>query len=74
VVPAYERTDPRLKADMTILQLAGLSTRTLAMISRRLLGVEVSKDTISSSLDLLAGEAERWLTRPISKKFWGTLR
>jgi transposase-like protein len=59
VVPAYERTDPRLKADKAILQLAGLSTRTLAMISRRLLGVEVSKDTISSSLDLLAGEAER---------------
>lgn len=70
VVPAYERTDPRLKADMAILQLAGLSTRTLAMISRRLLGVEVSKDTISSSLDLLAGEAERWLTRPINKRFW----
>jgi putative transposase len=55
---------------MAILQLAGLSTRTLAMISRRLLGVEVSKDTISSSLDLLAGEAERWLTRPINKRFW----
>lgn len=70
VVPAYERTDPRLKADMAVLHLAGLSTRTLSMISRRLLGVEVSKDTISSSLDLLAGEAERWLTRPIEKPYW----
>lgn len=70
VVPAYERTDPRLKADMAVLHLAGLSTRTLAMISRRLLGVEVSKDTISSSLDLIAGEAERWLTRPITKPYW----
>ena len=70
VVPAYERTDPRLKADMAVLHLAGMSSRTLAMISRRLLGVEVSKDTISSSLDLLAGEAEKWLTRPIDKRFW----
>lgn len=70
VVPAYERTDPRLKADMAILHLAGLSTRTLAMISRRLLGVEVTKDTISSSLDLIAGEAERWLTRPVTKHYW----
>jgi putative transposase len=70
VVPAYERTDPRLKADMAILHLAGLSTRTLANISRRLLGVEVTKDTISSSLDLIAGEAERWLTRPVTKRYW----
>lgn len=70
VVPAYERTDPRLKTDMAVLHLAGLSTRTLAMISRRLLGVEVSKDTISSSLDLIAGEAGRWLTRPITKPYW----
>ena len=70
VVPASERTDPRLKADMAVLHLAGLSSRTLAMISKRLLGVEVSKDTISSSLDLLAGEAERWLTRPIERRYW----
>lgn len=70
VVPAYERTDPRLRADMAVLHLAGLSTRTLAMISRRFLGVEVSKDTISGSLDLLAGEAERWLTRPLEKRYW----
>lgn len=70
VVPAYERIDPRLKADMAILHLAGLSSRTLAMISRRLLGVEVSKDTVSSSLDLLAGEAEKWLTRPLDKDYW----
>lgn len=55
---------------MAILQLSGLSTRTLAMISKRLLGVEVSKTAISSSLGLLAGEAERWLTRPINKAFW----
>ena len=70
VVPAYERMDPRLKADMAVLHLAGLSSRTLAMISRRLLGVEVSKDTVSASLDLLAGEAEKWLTRPITKRYW----
>jgi len=70
VVPAHERTDPRLKADMAVLHLAGLSSRTLSMISRRLLGVEVSKDTISASLGLLAGEAEKWLTRPLEKRYW----
>lgn len=69
MVLAFERTDPRLKVDMAVLHLVGLSSRTLAMISKRLLGVIVSKDTISSSLDLLAGEAEKWLTRPIENHF-----
>jgi putative transposase len=70
VIPAYERMDPRLRADMAMLHLAGLSSRTLALISKRLLGVEVSKDTVSSSLELLAGEAGKWLTRPLTKHYW----
>lgn len=70
VIPTYERIDPRIKADMAILHLAGLSTRTLALISRRLLGVEVTKDTISDSLSLISEEALNWLTRPITKKYW----
>jgi len=70
VVPASERIDPRLKADMAVLHLAGLSTRVLSMISRRLLGIEVSKDTVSGSLDLITGEAQKWLTRPLSRRFW----
>ena len=70
VIPAYERVDPRLKADMAVLHLAGLSTRTLALVSRRLLGVEVSKDNVSASLDVLKGEAEKWLTRPLCGRYW----
>lgn len=70
VIPSHERVDPRLKADMAILHLAGLSTRTLGMISHRLLGVDVSKDTISSSLSLVHDEALRWLERPIKGSYW----
>jgi len=70
VVPSYERTDPRLKADMAILHLAGLSTRTLSMVSKKLLGVEVGKDMVTGSLDLVKEEAVAWLTRPITKPFW----
>jgi putative transposase len=70
VIPAYERIDPRLKADMAMLHLAGLSTRNLALISRRLLGIQVTKDTVSSSLDLIKDEALAWLTRPIDKRYW----
>ena len=70
VIPAHERVDPRLKADMAVLHLAGLSTRTLSMISRRLLGVEISKDTVSSSLSLVHEDALKWLERPINGSYW----
>lgn len=70
IVPSYERIDPRLKADMAMLHLAGLSTRNLALISKRLLGVKVTKDTVSSSLDQIKDEAVAWLTRPLPKRYW----
>jgi putative transposase len=65
VVPAHERIDPRTRQDLAVLHLGGLSNRTLAMLSKRLLGIEVSKDTVSSSLELLKGEADKWLTRSL---------
>jgi len=70
IIPKHERIDPRLQEDIAILHLAGLSTRTLAMMSQRLLGVEVNKDTVTDSLGAIQGQAEKWLTRPISKKYW----
>jgi len=70
IIPKNEVIDPRLKEDMAVLHLAGISTRTLAMISKRLLGIEVSTDTISSSLDLVEDRALEWLERPIEKKYW----
>jgi putative transposase len=71
VVPKGERIDPRLKEDMAVLHLAGLSKRTLAMISKRVLGVEVSSQTVSNSLQLLEPQALAWLDRDLSsKKYW----
>lgn len=70
VIPKGERIDPRLKEDMAVLSLAGLSNRTLAMVSKRLLGVEVGKDTISSSLEMISEKACSWLTRPLTDEYW----
>jgi len=70
VIPRHERIDPRLKQDLAVLHLSGLSTRTLAMISRRILGVEVSRATISDSLDLISDKALMWLERPLTKSYW----
>lgn len=70
IVPANEQIDPRLKEDMAVLHLAGLSTRTLAMISRRILGVEVSTHTVSESLGIIEEKALGFLTRRIEKRYW----
>ena len=70
LVPKSEQIDPRLREDMAVLHLAGLSNRVLALISRRVLGVEVSTDTVTKSLDLVEDKALLWLERPIEKKYW----
>jgi len=70
IIPSGERIDPRLKEDMAVLSLAGISTRTLSMISKRLLGIQVSKDTVSSSLDLVSDRACSWLRRPLNDEYW----
>ena len=68
--PHREQIDPRLKEDIAILHLAGLSNRVMAMVSRRVLGVEVSTDTVTKSLDIIEGKALSWLERPLHKKYW----
>jgi len=70
ILPAREQMDPRLKNDLALLHLAGISTRMIGMISRRLLGVEVSTDTVSKSLERIGGNALTWLSRPITKNYW----
>lgn len=70
IVPANEQIDPRLKQDMAVLYMAGISSRTLAMIGHRLLGLEVSHSTVINSLQLLQSGAERWLSRPLEGKYW----
>ena len=70
VFPHREQIDPRLKEDIAILHLAGLSNRVMAMVSKRVLGVEVSTDTVTKSLDIIEGKALAWLERPLHKKYW----
>lgn len=70
VFPQREQIDPRLKEDIAILHLAGLSNRVMAMVSKRVLGVEVSTDTVTKSLDMIEDKALAWLERPLEKKYW----
>lgn len=70
LIPAREQIDPRLKEEMAFLHLAGISTRMVSMISKRLLGVEVSSDTVSKSLGLVEEQALGWLERPLTERYW----
>lgn len=70
VLPRHEQIDPRLKEDIAVLHLAGLSNRVMSMISNRVLGVEVSTDTVTKSLDVIEDKALLWLERPLEKKYW----
>ena len=71
IIRPNEQIDPRLKEDMAVLHMAGLSKRTLAMISKRVLGVELSRESVSNSLDLIKPKALSFLERDLSdRKLW----
>ena len=70
LMPKSEQIDARLKEDLAVLHLAGISNRTLAMISKRILGIEVGKDTVHNSLQIIEEKAEQWLQRDLKKKYW----
>lgn len=70
VVPASRRYDEATEKDMALLNLAGLSTRTLAQISHEVLGVRVSAQEVSSSMRALLPAARRFLDRPLGGRRW----
>jgi putative transposase len=70
VMPTHEQMDPRTRKDLALLHMGGLSKRTLAMISDQLLGIKVSRTTVSESLKVMKDGATKWLTRPLEKKYW----
>ena len=73
IIPKSERIDPRLAEDIAALHLGGLSTRTLSMMATRILGIEICPKTVTNSLGSIGDGAERWLRRPIEKKYWALM-
>lgn len=70
IIQKSERIDPRIKEDIAVLHLAGISNRTLAMISKRILGLEVSKTNVQESLSVIQESAINWLERPLAGEYW----
>lgn len=70
IIKKSEQIDPRIKEDIAVLHLAGISNRTLGMISKRILGLEISKTTVQESLSVIQESAISWLERPLKDEYW----
>ena len=65
VLAKYQRTETALKEDVAVLYLMGTSTRSLSLISKRLLGNKISHAQVSECASALCESVEKWRTRPI---------
>lgn len=65
----YRRMEASLEEDLAVLYLMGLSTRGLALISKRLTGTAVSHDKVSDCSARIVESVEAWRTRPITDSF-----
>lgn len=70
VVPSSRRYDEAIEKDLAALHLAGISTRMLSVLSKRVLGVKVSAQEVSNSLDSIIPSARGFLERPLSGRVW----
>ena len=66
VIPRSKQYEEEVARDLSILFLAGISTRTLSMLSERLIGRRISPAEISSVSAELNGAVEAWRWRDLS--------
>jgi putative transposase len=68
VLPQRRQYEEAVAQDLTLMFLAGLSTRTLSLISVRLLGRGLSHTEISQAHRELTAAVERWRIRDLSQE------
>jgi putative transposase len=68
VLPRSRQYEEAVAQDLSLLFLAGISSRSLAMISLRLLGRKLSHTEISNANRELTAAVERWRTRNLSQE------
>jgi len=66
VIPRSKQYEDELKEDLSFMFLTGISTRTLSMISKRLLGRKISSSEVSNANRGLIDAVEGWRTRDLS--------
>jgi len=68
VIPRGKRYEDELRQDLSMMFLTGISTRTLSMMSERLIGRRVSPTEVSNANKELIGAVEAWRERDLSKE------
>jgi len=68
VIPRSKRYEAELKQDISLMFLTGISTNTLSMISKRLLGRKISSSEVSNANRVLIDAVEGWRTRDLSEE------
>jgi putative transposase len=68
VIPRSKQYEEEIARDFSILFLAGISTRSLSMISERLIGRRISPTEISSVSGELNAAVEQWRGRDLSQE------
>jgi putative transposase len=66
VIPRSKQYEDELRRDLTLLFLGGISTRTLSMLSRKLIGRRISPAEVSNASRELIDAAEEWRNRNLS--------
>lgn len=68
VLPRGKRYENRITEDISMMYLTGISTRTLSMLSRRLIGREISHEEVSNANKELTAGVEKWRNRDLSRE------
>jgi putative transposase len=66
VIPRSKRYEDELRQDLSFMFLTGVSTRTLSMMSERLIGRKISPTEVSNANKELIDAVEKWRTRDLS--------
>ena len=66
VLPRSKQYEDALREDLSMMFMAGVSTRTLAMMSERLIGRKISPSEVSKSSKELSKAVEDWRSRDLS--------
>ncbi len=66
VIPRSKRYENELRQDLSLMFLTGVSTRSLSMLSTRLIGRKISASEVSNANKELIDAVEKWRTRDLS--------
>jgi putative transposase len=66
VIPASQQYEKELRQDLSMMFLTGVSTRSLSMISEKLIGRRISPAEISNANKELIDSVEKWRNRDLS--------